>query len=128
MFEKKHHKVLPLHRFAWRMAVFIAWAQLLVLGALLLGVGGYHWIAQFSWVDSILNASMILAGMGPMGELKSDGAKLFAAAYALFSGLVFILLMGVMLAPILHRVLHMFHVDETDLQVTEPHKNNGGRR
>jgi hypothetical protein len=115
MFEKKHHKVLPWHRFAWRMLVFIAWAQLLVLGALSLGVAGYHWIAKFDWTDSILNASMILAGMGPMGDLKSDAAKLFAAAYALFSGLVFILLMGVLLAPILHRVLHLFHVDEVDM-------------
>jgi len=67
MFEKKNHKVISLHRFAWRMAFFVACAQGLVLIALLIGVAGYHWIAEFSWVDSILNASMILGGMGPMG-------------------------------------------------------------
>jgi len=84
--------------------------------ALALGILGYHFIAGFRWVDSLLNASMILAGMGPVGELPSDGAKVFASAYALFSGLVFIGATGILLTPVFHRVLHRFHIEEKDLR------------
>jgi hypothetical protein len=84
--------------------------------ALAIGILGYHFIAGFPWIDALLNASMILTGMGPVGELTSTGAKLFASAYALFSGLVFITVIGVTLAPVLHRVLHEFHIDEDDFK------------
>jgi hypothetical protein len=84
--------------------------------ALAIGILGYHFIAGFPWIDALLNASMILTGMGPVGELTSTGAKLFASAYALFSGLVFITVIGVTLAPVLHRVLHEFHIDEGDFK------------
>lgn len=123
MFESKHHKVITFGRFARRMLWFAAAACGLVAVSLMAGVAGYHWLCGFGWVDSVLNASMILAGMGPMGEIKSDAGKLFAAAYALYSGLLMILLMGVMLAPVFHRVLHMFHVDEEDL--APEHANSG---
>jgi len=83
--------------------------------ALILGILGYHLIAGFSWVDSLLNASMILSGMGPVGDLKTDAAKIFASAYALFSGLVFIGATGIMLTPVFHRVLHKFHIEEREL-------------
>lgn len=82
--------------------------------ALSLGVLGYHYIARFTWIDSLLNASMILGGMGPVGDLPSDAAKVFASLYALFSGLVFISVMGIVLAPAAHRALHLFHLDEED--------------
>ncbi|MBC8002749.1 MAG: hypothetical protein H7X97_09185 [Opitutaceae bacterium] len=81
-----------------------------------LGVLGYHFLAGFNWMDSLLNAAMILAGMGPVGTLNTDAAKLFASAYALFSGVVFITATGIMLAPIFHLVLHRFHIEERDLQ------------
>lgn len=84
--------------------------------ALSIGVLGYHFIAGLPWIDALLDASMILGGMGPVSALKSDGAKLFASAYALFSGLVFISVVAVTLAPILHRVLHKFHIDEADIK------------
>jgi hypothetical protein len=87
----------------------------LVGGSLALGIVGYHLIAGFNWVDSLLNAAMILTGMGPVGTLNSDTAKVFASAYALFSGLVFITATGILLAPIFHRVLHKFHLEERDL-------------
>ena len=83
--------------------------------SLFLGILGYRYIAGFGWVDSLLNASMILAGMGPVGELKTDGAKIFASAYALFSGVVFITSTGILLGPMFHRVLHRFHIEEKDL-------------
>jgi hypothetical protein len=87
----------------------------LVACSLGLGIFGYHFIAGFNWVDSLLNASMILTGMGPVGALNSDGAKVFASAYALFSGLIFISATGILLVPIFHRVLHKFHLEERDL-------------
>ena len=82
----------------------------------MIGIFGYHGFAGFNWVDSLLNATMILTGMGPVGALPSDTAKLFASAYALFSGLVFITATGILLAPIFHRVLHRFHIEERNLQ------------
>lgn len=82
--------------------------------SLCLGILGYHFIAGFNWVDSLLNASMILAGMGPVGTLSSDAAKLFASAYALFSGVVFITATGILLAPMFHQVLHRFHIEVRD--------------
>jgi len=84
--------------------------------SLTVGILGYHFIAGFNWIDSLLNAAMILTGMGPVGALNSDSAKLFASAYALFSGLVFITASGILLTPIFHRVLHRFHLEERDLR------------
>ena len=112
MLEKKHERVLSARRFAWRVAAFAGTACLLVVFALLLGVAGYYWIAGLSLTDAVLNASMILGGMGPVNELHGKGAKLFASAYALFSGLVFISVMGLLFTPIIHRILHRFHVDD----------------
>ncbi len=77
---------------------------------------GYHWIGGFDWVDSLLNAAMILTGMGPVGTLTTTAAKIFASAYALFSGVVFISATGILLTPIFHRVLHIFHIEEKDLR------------
>jgi len=81
----------------------------LSLGA---GIVGYHYLARFAWIDSLLNASMILGGMGPMGDLPNSAAKVFASIYALFSGLIFIGVLGVLLAPFVHRLMHRFHIDE----------------
>ena len=78
------------------------------------GVIGYHFIARLSWIDAVLNASMILTGMGPVDPMTSTAAKLFASGYALFSGVVFLSAMGIVLSPIFHRVLHVFHLDEED--------------
>ena len=91
------------------MAVVISLG--LVLPALLLGIAGYHWIDGLDWIDSLVEASMILGGMGPVNPLRNDAAKLFASGYALFSGLVFIGVMGIILTPLAHRVLHKFHVE-----------------
>ena len=89
-------------------------AGVLIGGSLCLGMGGYHFIAGFGWIDALLNASMILSGMGPVAPLTSDGAKLFASAYALFSGVTFITATGVLLSPMFHRVLHRFHLEQKD--------------
>ena len=116
MFERKHEKLAPLSVFVRRMVVSVAMAGILIAVALLMGIMGYHHIAQFDWVDSILEASMILGGMGPVNPLVTTGAKMFASGYALFSGLVFIAIMGIVVAPITHRMLHQFHIDDEDLK------------
>ena len=115
MFEQKHQEIAPAPVFIKRLFIFIGIAILLILFALFIGIAGYHWIAGFSWVDALLNASMILGGMGPVDQLTSIGAKIFASAYALFSGLVFIAVMGIVFSPIVHRILHKFHINERDL-------------
>jgi hypothetical protein len=81
--------------------------------AIALGIGilGYRLLEDLPWVDAILNASMILGGMGPVNELHTTAVKLFASAYALFSGLIFVVVTGIMIAPILHRFFHWFHLE-----------------
>jgi hypothetical protein len=96
------------HRFL--AAVMVA-AGLIII-SLSIGILGYHYIAGLAWIDSLLNASMILSGMGPMGELHSNAAKVFASCYALFSGLVLVTATGIILSPMFHRVLHRFHLEQ----------------
>ncbi len=91
-------------------------AILLILGVLCIGIAGYHWFAGLNWVDALLNASMILAGMGQVDPLTNTGAKIFASVYALFSGLVFIAVMGILFAPMAHRLLHSFHMEDENLK------------
>ena len=83
----------------------------IVFAALAAGVLGYHAIGHLGWIDAILNASMILTGMGPVDPMKTAAAKLFASAYALFSGVVFLSAVGIVLAPVFHRILHKFHLE-----------------
>jgi len=97
------------------MVAHIVMAGLLSADALFMGIAGYHWLAGLGWVDSLLEASMILGGMGPVNPITTTGAKIFASGYALFSGLVFIALIGIVLAPAVHRMLHKFHADERDV-------------
>ena len=77
-----------------------------------IGIVGYHFLAELGWIDAFLNASMILGGMGPVNDLTSDAAKVFAGLYALFSGLVFIAIMSIVLAPWVHRMVHVMHEKE----------------
>jgi cytochrome c biogenesis protein CcdA len=100
--------------FFHRFLLALGLSAMLIGLSLGLGILGYHFVAGFNWVDSLLNASMILSGMGPVNPLNSDAAKVFASAYALFSGLIFIAATGILIAPIFHRVLHRFHIEERD--------------
>jgi hypothetical protein len=79
--------------------------------SLAIGTAGYHYLGGLSWIDALLNSSMILTGMGPVNAITSLQGKLFAAAYALFSGVVFLTMVAVLLAPLLHRFLHRFHLE-----------------
>ncbi len=116
MFERRYEKLAPTSVFVKRMAISLGMAVIMIAVSLSIGLAGYRWLAGFDWIDSLLEASMILGGMGPIKELPTTSAKVFASMYALFSGLVFIGIMGVVLAPLAHRMLHKFHVDERDLK------------
>lgn len=85
---------------------------MIIVAALFMGMFGYHELAGISWVDSFLNASMILGGMGPVEVLHTDAAKIFAGFYALFSGLAFIAIVAIMLSPIIHKVLRKIHLED----------------
>ncbi len=115
-YEHRHDQLAPRSVFIKRVIAALAVALALILVALTIGISGYHFIAEFNWVDSLLEASMILGGMGPIKELPSDSAKVFASIYALFSGIIFIGVMGIILAPVVHRIMHKFHVDEKDVK------------
>ena len=115
MYERRHEQLAPFSVFVKRLIGSLAIALGLIAVALMIGIVGYHSLAGFNWVDSLLEASMILGGMGPVNQLPNDRAKIFASAYALFSGLIFIAVMGLVLSPVVHRILHKFHVDEKDV-------------
>lgn len=115
MFEHHRQPLASLPAFIKRMALCLAIALSLIMVALALGMLGYHAIAKLDWVDAFLNAAMILAGMGPVNALTTTAAKLFAGCYAIFSGLVFLTIMAIVLAPVLHRIMHNFHLADEDL-------------
>jgi hypothetical protein len=111
MFEARSQRLLPLRKFLARLVRSSAAAAGIVAGSLAIGVGGYRHFEHLSWLDSLLNASMILSSMGPVTPLRTDAGKWFASLYALFSGAAFITVVGVLFAPIVHRLLHQFHLD-----------------
>ena len=110
-FEHRREPLLPHKQFWIRMLWHAGLAFAIIFGSLGLGITGYHYAAGFSWLDALLDASMILSGMGPVKELHNDAGKWFAAFYALFSGIAFITTIGVLFAPVAHRFLHKFHLD-----------------
>src|SRR5437870_3775696 len=114
MFEGKHIPLATRAVFFGRLFRSFALSVVLIGVSLAVGVAGYHWIAGLPWVDAFLNASMILGGMGPVDVLTSNESKIFAACYALLSGLVLVGATGLVLGPILHRMLHRFHLDDID--------------
>jgi len=111
MFERHHEPLISREAYLLRIARSGGLASAVVLAALFPGVSGYHWIEGLPWVDAILNAAMILGGMGPVAVLHTTAGKLFAAAYALFSGLMFVVVAGLLSAPVIHRFLHKFHLE-----------------
>lgn len=111
MFEHRRQPLLPRRAFMLRILRYGLSALGLIFAALGIGVLGYHETEGLSWIDALLNASMILGGMGEINELHTSAGKLFASFYALFSGLVFLFAVGVLLAPIVHRFFHYFHME-----------------
>ena len=114
MFEHRTEPLLPRTVFYLRLLRHFLIGVLIIFGSLALGIIGYHYSEGIPWLDALLNASMILSGMGPVQELHTSAGKLFASFYALFSGVAFITTVGVMFAPVFHRFLHKFHLDISD--------------
>jgi hypothetical protein len=114
MFEHHRQPVIAHHLFLRRMMRSVGLAASIIGASLLIGVLGYHFIAQLAWIDAFHNAAMILSGMGPVDEIRGNGAKIFAGSYAVFSGVVFLSTAAVLFAPIVHRLLHRLHALEED--------------
>ncbi len=111
MFEHRSSPLLSRRAFYRRIALCFLLGLAVIAFALGVGMAGYHGFEGMGWVDAFVNAAMILSGMGPVATLQTDGGKIFAGCYALFSGLVFISVMGILLAPIAHRAMHKFHLE-----------------
>jgi hypothetical protein len=114
MFEHKTRPILPLNRFVERQFRFLFYALAILGFSLGVGMCGYHFVARLGWVDALLNASMILTGMGPVNDMPTAASKLFASAYALYSGIVFLSTAAVFLAPAVHRLLHILQVEQNE--------------
>ncbi len=110
-YEHRSKPVVPLHKFYGRVAYNIGFALVFIALSLFAGAAGYHHFENMNWVDALLNASMIAGGMGPVDVLHTDAGKLFASAYAIYSGLFLIIITGIVLAPVFHRLMHTFHQD-----------------
>lgn len=107
-------KIKPLiskQKYSQRITKSVLFAMVLIIFSLGIGMVGYHYTCSLSWIDSLLNASMILTGMGPVNVITNNSGKLFASAYALFSGIAFLTIFAVFFSPIFHNFLHRFHLD-----------------
>ena len=112
MYESRKQSLLPRALFFRRVVLHFAIAAGLILGSLALGMAGYMYYERLPWRDAFLNAAMLLGGMGPVDAPKTDGGKIFAGLYALYSGFLILVTAGVVLSPVLHRLLHRFHWDD----------------
>ncbi len=108
----EHHKqpLATRREFLLRLGLNVVVGFIILIVSLAIGMAGYHYLEGLSWIDSLLNASMILGGMGPVNPLRTDAGKIFASFYALYSGVVLLASVGVLAAPIFHRFLHHFHL------------------
>ncbi|MFO0838612.1 MAG: hypothetical protein U1D55_08775 [Phycisphaerae bacterium] len=128
MFEHRSNPLIPKRKFYLRLVRVTAIAAAVVWGALGVGILGYHFLEGLTWVDAVLNASMILFGMGPVNSLQTTAGKLFASAYAMFSGIVFVTVVALLFAPLFHRMIHRFHLELADEEESRERANGGVRR
>ncbi|OFW03264.1 MAG: hypothetical protein A3H96_19380 [Acidobacteria bacterium RIFCSPLOWO2_02_FULL_67_36] len=112
MYEPRHEPLLPRAQFFRRLGRHSLWALGVLLLSLAIGMAGFHWLSQESWVDAFVNSTMLLGGMGPVGSFDSTAGKLFAGLYALYAGIVFLGAAALLIAPVLHRMLHKLHLAE----------------
>ena len=118
MFEHRTHPLLPRKAFYRRVARSLITGFSLLAVGLGIGMVGYHFLEQLAWLDAFANAAMILSGMGPLAPLQTSAGKLFAGCYALFSGLLFLSVAGIILAPMAHRLIHKFHLEAAEKKKT----------
>jgi hypothetical protein len=119
--ERRHEPLAPRERYHQRLLKSSLLAGSVIGVSLVIGILGYHYLGGIeSWVDCLYSASMILGGMGPVADLKTNGGKVFASFYALYSGVALLTSVGVLIAPALHRALHRFHIETGEYE--EPSK------
>jgi hypothetical protein len=111
MYEHHHQPLLPRAAFLWRMLAHAAVAFAVIAVSLAIGILGYHFLEGLDWMEAFLNAAMILGGMGPVDAIRTETGKFFAGTYALYSGLILLVVAGILLAPLFHRLLHHFHLE-----------------
>jgi len=114
MYERKEEPLASPQTFARRLALNGLIGLLLLTFSLGIGMLGYHFLEDLSWIDSLLNASMILGGMGPVDPMMTNAGKIFASFYAIYSGVILLASVGILIAPIFHRFLHHFHLAEDE--------------
>ena len=112
MYESRKQRLLTRAQFAKRVFFHLLFVIACATVSLAAGILGYHFLGALPWIDALLDASMILGGMGPVDPLHSDAAKVFASIYALYSGLFFIGVIAVLVVPFVHRIMHKIHIDE----------------
>jgi hypothetical protein len=111
MYEHSKGRLLPWKAFLWRLAKHAGLALAVVVFSLGAGMAGYVYFERLSWLDGFLNAAMLLGGMGPVETPQTPGGKLFAGMYALYAGMVFLVVVAIVLSPVVHRALHRFHLE-----------------
>jgi hypothetical protein len=111
-YEHRRQQLLSRRHFIRRLLAHFSLASTIVGASLIAGMSGYVYFEHLSWIDAFLNAAMLLGGMGPVDDPKTDWGKLFAGTYALFAGLIVIVVTGIMLGPVVHRIMHRFHWEE----------------
>jgi hypothetical protein len=111
MFEHKNQPLLNKKAYWKRTLKFGTISIILMLISIFIGIFGYHFLGNIGWIDSFYNASMILTGMGPVSQLSSNSAKIFSSFYAIYSGVAFLVMVGVLFAPAFHRFFHKLHMD-----------------
>lgn len=112
MYEHRRSRPLSRRKFTLRLIQHFLVAQMVVLGSLAIGMSGYMGLEGLPWRDAFLNAAMLLGGMGPVNTLHTEAGKLFAGIYALYAGLVFLVVTGILFAPVVHRFMHFFHWEQ----------------
>jgi hypothetical protein len=112
MYESKRHPPIPRRRFVRRLLRHLVTAVAVLAGSIALGMAGYEYFEHLPWRDAFLNAAMLLGGMGPVDTPRTDGGKLFAGLYALYAGWVLLVTVGLVLTPVVHRILHRFHWEQ----------------
>jgi len=112
--EHRKQEVVPLSHFLLRLLSYGLFAGALIVFSVSIGTAGYYYFAELSWLDSFYMSCMILTGMGPTAEMKTESAKLFSSFYALYSGIAFLSITAVILAPVIHRVMHILHLESDE--------------
>jgi hypothetical protein len=127
MLERRHAPLAPRSVFLRRVAAAVAIAAAAVLVSLAVGMWGYEHFEHLAWRDAFLNAAMLLGGMGPVETPVTNGGKVFAGLFALYAGLLLLVSVGLMLTPVVHRLMHRFHLEEQDEAGEDPRKHSRTR-